>query len=395
MAFVSGDRRRRVLTEQLVAGSTATDAAATAAGAAGGGAPVPAGPAYEADTIQRLARVSDLVPHRRGFFLLYWLALVGWGGGLIALHIYSLDWTDWLSEQSLATLSLTAPRGLGSWFATVLLLSAAMLSALIYTVRRHRTDDYQGRYRLWATASFCWFLLSLFSATGTGEILREAGTRYTAWHGWREGTLWWLGPIIAIYGVALLRMSLDMRRAPLSFLTLALAVGCWSAALAIEFDWLTTDLAPLPLLQAGLMMAGHLLLVAALLTYARLVVLQAAGKIAAVAIPRKKKEDGGAKKKRGAKSAKSTKAKSTAKSPDGKTVSTKKNSLDEQQAETSDRREGKSGSFPANRSTPLTLGRGSAAQDDETKTTISTAGRNSQGRSQTSAARRSRENRAA
>jgi len=311
MAFVSGDRRRRVLTEQLAAGAAASAENASAAASTPTVSPAAAlGPAYEPDTLSRLARVTDLVPHRTSFFVLWWLALVLLGAGLVTLHIYSPGWSKWLSAESLTTLDLTAPTGLGRWFSTVLLLIAASLSGLIYAVRRHRTDDYQGRYRLWATAGLCWLLLSLFSSTGTGEIVREVGVRYTAWQGWRAGTFWWLVPLATIYGIALLRMSLDMVRAPLAFGTLSLATASWLGAMSIEFGWLNVSFAPAPLLQAGLMMAGHLLLVAALLSYARLVVLQAAGKIAAVAIPRKKKDSQTEKKKRRTRAA----AKPTAKS---------------------------------------------------------------------------------
>lgn len=366
MAFVSGDRRRRVLTEQIVAGSTGTETSADAASTPTKSAPATLGPAYEPNTLDRLARVTDLVPHRRSFFVLWWFTLVALGSGLVALHIYSPGWSKVLSAKNLETLSLTAPAGLGRWFTTVLLLMAACLSSLIYAVRRHRKDDYRGRYRLWATAALCWFLLSLFSSTGTSEVIRQLGIRYTAWQGWREGALWWLAPLVTVYGIAILRMGLDMRRAPLSFLTLLLAIGSWTTAMSLEFGWITADFAPQKLLEAGLMMAGHLLLVAALLTYARLVVLQAAGKIAAVAIPRKKKDAQPAKKRRTKAAAKATTKPKVAAKTDKSTDSKTSTSKDEDE-----NRYGRSTTKPATTTAArpaaagLTLGRRADEDDDD------------------------------
>ena len=39
-----------------------------------------------------------------------------------------------------------------------------MTAVLIYTLRRHRLDDYGGRYRLWLWAAACWFVMSMDEA---------------------------------------------------------------------------------------------------------------------------------------------------------------------------------------------------------------------------------------
>jgi hypothetical protein len=397
MAFVSGDRRRRVLTEQIVTGAAGVETSATASSGAAKSEPTVLAAAYEPDTLERLARVTDLVPHRRSFFVLWWFALVALGSGLVALHLYSPGWSKVLSVKNLETLSLTAPSGLGRWFSTVLLLIAAGLSSLIYAVRRHRTDDYQGRYRLWATAALCWLLLSLFSSTGTSEVLRELGIRYTAWQGWRSGALWWLVPLATVYGLAILRMSLDMRRAPFSFLTLLLATASWLSAMSMEFGWITASFAPQKLVEAGLMMTGHLLLVGALLSYARLVVLQAAGKIAAVAIPRKKKDDATAKKKRRTKSVSKSVAKTkvATKTNDHKSPST----TDEEDDSRFGRTGTRAGSTGAGRSAAarLTLGRRADEEDDDNEDEDSLDGRQKLSKADRKRLRRERtkENRAA
>ena len=308
MAFISGDRRRRVLTDKLAtAAESEVDSNSSSAAAKSAAAP---GPAYEADAITRVASITDLVPHSKWKLTLAWFLLIGLTAGIVALDIYSPDWSFLLSAESLAPLKLAAPAGLAAWFQTLLLIWTAGLCGIIFAVRRHRTDDYKGRYRLWATAAVCWLVLGMAHAAGLGQIFRELGIHSTKWQGWRAGTMWWLAPLAAVYGIALLRMALDMRRAPLCLFVLLLAAGSWSASLAMEFGWLKVNVAPAELVQSTLSLTGHVLLVCSLLAYGRLVTLQAAGKIVAVAVPRKKKEK--AVKKKTTKTSSKTKSKTTA-----------------------------------------------------------------------------------
>jgi len=378
MAFITGDRRRRVLTEQIATAASGAEAATATASVATAADPATFGPAYEADAFGKLPRITDLVPQRKSMLALAWFLLLVMAGGLVALSVYSPQWTEILSEERIAALNLSATSGLAAWFKTMLLLSAAALCAVIYTVRRHRTDDYQGRYRAWVTAAICWLLLSLANPLALSETLPELGIRFTAWQGWRAGALWWLVPTGLVYGVTLLRMALDMRRAVGSLLLLLMAASVWCAALALELDLLQTELAPTELAQSALTLAGHVLLVASLLTYARLVSLQVSGKIAAVAIERKKKEAAPAKKKRKTKATAETTTKSKTKtggSTSGSKAVKKSDTSDKEESESETRSTGVWGRKPTQPASTspstrtgaaaLTLGRTATDDDDE------------------------------
>ena len=49
---------------------------------------------------------------------------------------------------------------LGNWFASLLLLVASLLAITIYSVRRHKVDDYRGHYHIWLWAAACWFVMA-------------------------------------------------------------------------------------------------------------------------------------------------------------------------------------------------------------------------------------------
>ena len=68
---------------------------------------------------------------------------------------------------------MAAEGSLAAWFSSLLLLGAALATLVVYAVRRHRADDYRGRYRLWLAAAVCWLLLATDEAASLHESLQE------------------------------------------------------------------------------------------------------------------------------------------------------------------------------------------------------------------------------
>ena len=102
-----------------------------------------------------------LVPRRPLAFVFLFLA----GAGLIAavecLYAWMPDLTAALRRPGrIAAFELGEPGSLATWIASLELLAAAGIALLVYRVRRHRSDDYHGRYRVWLWATLCWFLLA-------------------------------------------------------------------------------------------------------------------------------------------------------------------------------------------------------------------------------------------
>ena len=81
--------------------------------------------------------------------LLLALLAISIATGLEALYGHvALGYTSLRIDQ-VPAVDLAAPGSVADWFSSCLLLAAAGLGILTYLIRRHRVDDYRGRYRMW------------------------------------------------------------------------------------------------------------------------------------------------------------------------------------------------------------------------------------------------------
>ena len=109
----------------------------------------------------RQPRITDLVPVRP---LALSAALLGSVVALalvVGLHVATQEARRGPLAEVLAPLDVAQPASIARWLAALWLTGAAGLAVLIYRIRLHRADDYQGRYRiwLWAAAALGWLSL--------------------------------------------------------------------------------------------------------------------------------------------------------------------------------------------------------------------------------------------
>ena len=140
MAFLSVERRRRVLSDPTI-----TAAAENVPAKKEGGKSKASGPAYAAQALANQPAVTDLLPRRYSTIALWFLLSALAVAGIEALYIYRVDWTAVLTAAHAQALDVTARGSLASWCSSLLLLLSAGASLVIYSVRRHRVDDYRGR----------------------------------------------------------------------------------------------------------------------------------------------------------------------------------------------------------------------------------------------------------
>jgi hypothetical protein len=265
------DRRRRVLTEEVRSASSSR--AAHRADVADDA------PRYsDAAGVENHPQVTDFVPRRYSTIAL--LGLLGAAATAVtaALHYFALPIAASRGMYSSAAFDLTARGNLTEWLAAVVLFMASGFCILTYSIRRHRIDDYRGRYRVWLGAGLACLVLSANSVTGLHEVLADVLTRATGWSALRDGAAWW----IAIAGLPLAwifaRVLLDVRECRIAAALLMGAGVCYGISAASFLGYGPAEDAQIqPIVTAAPLMLGHWLLFTAIVANARFVVLDAQG----------------------------------------------------------------------------------------------------------------------
>jgi hypothetical protein len=267
------DRRRRLLTDDL---SRPSDGAAYHFGSEG--APPRKSQNYgNAEFLERQMRLLDLVPRRMVSLVFLLAAATAILAGLVAAYAWMIQRVAY-GAVAVTALDLAAKGSLGCWYSSLLLLAAAAAAVLVYSVRRHRIDDYQGRYRIWLWAAACCFLMAADQATSLREGFRDLmiALTGTTWVG--DGALWSAIVSVIVVGAVGSRVLMDMRSSRLSMGVLLAAVIAHALAVAGRLGWIPSEGGSweVPFL-AGAEMVGSLLLLASMTLFARHVRLDAEG----------------------------------------------------------------------------------------------------------------------
>ena len=93
----------------------------------------------------------------------------------------------WLSVIVAPDLAVSLTGLVNSEWLTLIL--AGLAAVLVYTVRRYKTDDYRGYYRIWLWAAMCWFRGASLPPTTTMSALPSRIHRYPSPMAWSADTL--------------------------------------------------------------------------------------------------------------------------------------------------------------------------------------------------------------
>jgi len=233
----------------------------------------------DASFMDEQLRVTDLIPRRLTTFMLLMLAGVTCVVGLETLYAWMPELAPLTREDGrVAAFDLDGEGSLAVWFSSVTLLLAAVATLIVYYVRRHKTDDYQGRYRIWLVAAACWTLMSMDETASLHEGFKEMMTHITGTRLLGDGSLWWAIPYFFLLGVIGSRLLVDMRKCILSSASLATAAVCYLVAVAAQLQWIMPETgAKGVMLEEGAEMTGNLFLLTAMALHARHVILDAEG----------------------------------------------------------------------------------------------------------------------
>ncbi|MBN1909384.1 MAG: hypothetical protein JW818_06575 [Pirellulales bacterium] len=269
-------RRRRVLTDMLLGRSDTSRSNSLSARLARhahksehyGDAPF----------LDEQLRLTDLIPRRLVTLIGLFVLGLGTIAGLVMLHTATPNWANAATGDRLAAFDLAGRASLAGWFSSTVLLLSAVMSVLVYTIRRHRTDDYQGHYRVWLWAALCWLLLSVDQTAGLRDAFREMMTRVTGTPLMGDGTMWWVIGYFFLLGGVGTRLGIDMWQSRLSTAVMLLAAASAVVAVLVPLGWVLPEGGvQAVILSRGAEMVAALLLLTAMGLHARYVLLDAEG----------------------------------------------------------------------------------------------------------------------
>lgn len=230
---------------------------------------------YKADTVQQLPTLLDLIPRAPWCLgLLLALGIVGLAL-VLTLHQQRPRLQSWW-HVSLDLLDATASHGLVAHLSCICLMLASAYCLLIYSIRRHRTDDYRGRYRLWLWLS-AWSIIASFDCgTGlhrlTADVIRQMVSMHVPTALAASAAYW-------ICGLALSRsMISEMWESRGTRGAIAAAVLAYASSTVIGLSQLSDQAS---LWASTTWLAGHWMVLMGCLAYARHVVREANGELAA------------------------------------------------------------------------------------------------------------------
>ena len=227
-------------------------------------------------------RITELVPVRP--FLITMIILVALTGiaalETLYIHLQTSSWAEATHPLAnrFAALDLASRGSVGAWYGACLLALGSAASLVILSVRRHRVDDYSGRYQIWVwtAAALLWGSLDCASgihhAIGAGMAVL-AGTPQLA-------DICWLGVYLLVFGALAVRLGIETWHTLSAFSALAVAAVLYIVAgmLALGLWSITSQLVSTVMVSSMTLMA-HVAVIATLALYARHVCLDAAGKL--------------------------------------------------------------------------------------------------------------------
>ncbi|MEX2119766.1 MAG: hypothetical protein WD847_09240 [Pirellulales bacterium] len=298
MQFRSGqldDRRRRVLTDEVIGSSVAAGEPSSAGrGSAGsGGARLRRthhSRTYSEAAMERQPRITDLIPRKHTTFVLLFLASLTVVAGLEALYAWMPTVAHMSTDGRVAAFDLDGEGGLCCWFSSLTLALASLVALLVYTIRRHKSDDYHGRYRIWLWAALCWMTMSMDEGGSLHEGFKEMMAHLTGRRVFGDGSIWWVGPYLVVLGVVGIRLLLDMRPCRSSVAAFLATACCYATAVLAQLEIVMAESGARGImLEEGCEMVGNLCLVLAMALHARYVILDAQGLIPVREKPKQQK----------------------------------------------------------------------------------------------------------
>ncbi len=242
----------------------------------------------DASFLEEQPRLTDLAPRRPIAFLVLFIVGCLVIGGLLGLHYFAVQrFAHLTTDGKVEAFHLDAEGTVAVWFSSFLLLLSAVGAMLVYSIRRFRTDDYNGRYRIWVWAALCWLVMSIDETGSLHEGFKEAMSLFTGTRILGDGSMWWIMAYFFILAPVGIRLLLDMRESKLSVASFVCVAFCYVNAVAAQLGlFFPTETDAAIMIEEGLEMLGNLFLLLTMGLYLRHVLADAEG-----LLPHRAKDD--------------------------------------------------------------------------------------------------------
>jgi len=180
-------------------------------------------------------------------------------------------------KAAAACIDPVAVSSLQAWLAQVWLTVAAGTALIVRLMRRHRRDDYQGRYRAWGWLAVLLLLTACAGVVPLGTLVGAVVTESTGIAFGPAGLGWWFALAAAAYVPVALWVVLPLHERRGTACWMGLGMAAWGASAV--WSWQAATAAS-PLLALGYRAAwtiGAALMAVALFTAARSVIREVRG----------------------------------------------------------------------------------------------------------------------
>jgi len=121
---------------------------------------------------------------------------------------------------------------LGGWLAQICLIVATATALIVRLMRRHRRDDYQGRYRAWGWLAGLFALTACAGQMPLGDLFAAFVSDATGISLGPNGMGWWVLTAGLLYGAVGLWGVLPLHERAATGIWLSLCFAAWAAAAA-------------------------------------------------------------------------------------------------------------------------------------------------------------------
>lgn len=187
-------------------------------------------------------RWFSLVPVSTSSFTFVVAALASVPLALTLLHYLAITWPTLAYQEAVARpLRIDFRDSFASWWLNAVLLLSSGTSLLIYQLRRHRSDDYRGHYRLWRLTMCVMFIAGISATVGLVAWLGAWVDLFIGDRAALSGERW-LRILIDVAGIILtMRLVAEVYRCRLALVALLIGATLIGYSEAAAWNLVTID----------------------------------------------------------------------------------------------------------------------------------------------------------